>query len=94
MFPNDDIKIISIDDYSHLRKPKNPELFQPKTQAEQEEIAYKIIISATGLPDFEEEAHLYHWYATEFCFGQGVEMRDINIERKLRTSDPALQMPF
>ncbi|MDO6677081.1 hypothetical protein [Shewanella sp. 4_MG-2023] len=84
--------IINIADFLHLKKTAKP--ITRYSQYQQEELAYIIMIRATGLTDFYEKADFYHKYATEFCFAHGLEVRDINIERRLRQSNPALQMPY
>lgn len=83
--------IIDISLYQHLRKKSR---FSVQTQATVEKKIYEIMIKASGLPDFHENREHYIWYATEYCFSSECELRDIFIEKKLKDSNPYLQLPM
>ncbi len=84
------LNVLYLDDYKHLRR-KN--VIVPLPQHAIDEKIYDIMIKASGLPDFNENYDYYVWYATQFCFVNSCEIRDLNVEKKLKSSNPHLQLP-
>lgn len=55
---------------------------------------YDIIIRASGVSDFNDNMEFYLWYASDYCFKYPCERRIFDVEKKLRTSDPSVQLPY